>query len=214
MYFAAGRGAITEKALCLLRILFHTYDGILPGICSRDLHGPLVLAVGVQSGLGPQKIIPTVLLTQSRSPHDKGVPILLFLPDASGWYIPSSHTLDLILHYLALALRPTSSTYNNISILMPLARQMSTTTNVDGKREIIYDGTSSRLYHNKGFVPDPQFPYLMTNLASSLKHQGQVLVAFRQALKQCISLSLGSLDEGMAIQAKPDFGVDQSFSIS
>ena len=170
---------IPEKALRLLHVLFHPYDGVLPGLCARDPYSRWHPAVDVQSGLESRKITATLLLALSLSLQDTGIPHQLFLPAGSGRYIPSSLSLHLILHYLALALHPTPSTCNNIGILMASTRQTSTTTNADGGKETIDGSIISRLYYSKGLALDPRHPYLMTNLASSLKDQGRMSVAIR-----------------------------------
>jgi protein O-GlcNAc transferase len=171
---------VPEKAIRLLHVLFRHYDSVLPGLCSWDPNeAHWHAATGVESGLESRKATAAALLTLSCSLQDEGVSHQFYLPAGSGRSMPSSLSLHLILHYLALALYPTPSIYNNIGILMASTHQTATTTTADGSRELINSDSLPRVYFSQGLALDPQHPYLMTNLASTLKDEGRIALAIR-----------------------------------
>lgn len=80
----------------------------------------------------------------------------------------SNHALVLLLHYLALSLFPSASTFNDTGVILCSlsTHAVANTPRVSSGRDV------ARLYYEKGLQIDPTHPHLLSNLGSLLKDAG------------------------------------------
>jgi tetratricopeptide (TPR) repeat protein len=101
----------------------------------------------------------------------------LSAPEASakialGGKIPPSVSLILPLYYVALALHPSPSTYNNLGILLSTIASSTQVIDQNGQaREVNGQGLALQ-YYSTGLTLDRSHPHLFTNIGSLLKDMG------------------------------------------
>ena len=166
---------LPEQVTRLRALLFPQTKGVLPAICTRAASGELKPPpdpVRQQTN----GMTNTVLLTLAKRFQDSTLGHAT-LPGADGLRISTS--VVVLLYYLALALSPAPSTFNNLGIV--LSGISDARTGPDGQ---VLDGTAlARMYYTAGLQLDGKHPHLLTNLGSLLKDQGQA----EQAIKCVIS---------------------------
>ncbi|PCH33636.1 glycosyltransferase family 41 protein [Wolfiporia cocos MD-104 SS10] len=182
---------IPEQIMRLPMILFPCSTGILPATCTRDSNtGQL----GLPARAARQKnnlMTSTIILSLAKKLQDDSLDHSM--PPGFGGALPVSTSLVIFLYYLALALSPSPSTYNNLGILMCTLSSARTIRDSQGQRQILNGMTLARLYYQAGLQMDPNHPHLLTNLGSLLKDQGHINEAIELYMK--------------AVQRKPDFDI-------
>ncbi|EMD42051.1 glycosyltransferase family 41 protein [Gelatoporia subvermispora B] len=192
-----GRGALPvifilpDQVMRIPMVLFSSSMGVLPAICSRDVpSGRLTLPtekVRQQTNL----MMSTVLLTIAKKFQDPSFANMM-VPEFGG-AVGISTTFVIVLYYLALALSPSPSTYNNLGIMLSII-SATTTPFIDHGRQVLLNGpTMAKIYYEAGLQLDSLHPHLLTNLGSLLKDLGQIDQAIQLYMK--------------AITVKPDFDV-------
>jgi hypothetical protein len=158
-----------DEALRLPISLFPETSGVLPVIYQR-------VASEAHPGLSNDEIrrqihlmTSTILLSVAKRIQD-GV---------SGIHVPIegslrvSPSLILLLYYLALALSPSPSLYNNVGVILSGLSAISV-RNVHGSRHNLSGQELAKTYYEMGLQLDPAHPHLLTNYGSLLKDQGRI----------------------------------------
>lgn len=180
--FREGSGALPtillrpDEALRLPMLLFPESLGVLPVICRRA-------ASDTHPGLSNEDIrrqahlmTSTILLRVAKRIQDglSGTDI----PTRVGGSLPASPSLILLLYYLALALSPSPSLYNNVGVVLSGLSAVSV-RNVYGNRQTLNGQELAKTYYEIGLQLDPAHPHLLTNYGSLLKDQGRVTEAIQ-----------------------------------
>lgn len=90
--------------------------------------------------------------------------------------MPPSMAVVLPLYYLALALHPSASTYNNLGILLSTLSVQTVVNTPQGLRTMNGQALAMEFY-KVGLEQDPKHPHLYTNLGSLLKDLGHLPMA-------------------------------------
>lgn len=172
--------------------LFSAFAHKLPGLCTRQSYEDLWRASPGINEEATNKLTSSILLTLAKlfQTMDQGQKGDIVVNNA---HIPRSTSLVIILYYMALALHPTASTYNNLGIIFYTTQDVATTINAHGQRELITGSLLALQYYKKGLTLDPNHPHILTNYGSLLKDQGRSLDAISMYKR--------------ALQIKPDFEI-------
>ncbi|OCH96162.1 TPR-like protein [Obba rivulosa] len=191
-----GRGALPVILLLpdqVMRspIVLFSSLGILPAICTLDTPSgqlqPPPEDVRQQTNL----MMSTILLTLAKKCQDTSFANMT-LPDF-GDAVSVSTSFVIILYYLALALSPSPSTYNNLGIILSVISATTTTLHDNGRPLILNGPTLAKIYYEAGLRLDSTHPHILTNMGSLLKDLGQIDQAIQLYTK--------------AIAYKPDFDI-------
>lgn len=85
-----------------------------------------------------------------------------------------NHALAIMFYYLALALAPAPSTYNNMGIILSIVSDTTTWVTETGESVVLSGSDLAGIYYNIGLRMDPVHPHLLTNLGSLYKDQGSL----------------------------------------
>lgn len=162
-----------DEALRLPLLIFPGYMGTLPAIYE-----------GVQGKSGSNT-------TRDQTNHMTAMILVSlakrFQDGVSGVDIPVrgtplrvSSSLVLLLYYLALALSPSPSLYNNVGVVLSGLSSQSY-RNVTGSRQIYNAQDLASAYYEMGLQMDPSHPHLLTNYGSLLKDKGRTDEAIQSA---------------------------------
>ena len=157
---------VPDQVSRLWATLFGPSNGVLPSICMRGASGELEPpTASVQQSTN--SMTSTILLTLAKRLQDDALGSVV-LPGSTGG-LRASTSVVILLYYVALALSPAPSTYNNLGIVLSGVSESRSTPEGD-----VIDGTSlARMFYSEGLRLDPKHPHLLTNLGSLLKDQGQ-----------------------------------------
>ncbi|KAI0932202.1 hypothetical protein AcW2_000893 [Taiwanofungus camphoratus] len=192
-----GRGALPvllllpEQVMRSSIIIFPTYTGVLPSICTRAATSRSVELLSEITRQRTNLMTSTVVLTLAKRFQDDALENRT-VPGFGGT-IHISTSLVILLYYTALTLSPSPSAYNNLGILLSNLSSAMTLRNLQGQQHWVDGPMLARIYYQAGLQIDSTHPHLLTNLGSLLKDHGQ--------LEQAIELYM------RAIQRKPDFDI-------
>lgn len=166
-----------EDALRLPMLLFPESSGVLPVVCPRTSPGPFVTPSDEHTRQTHQ-MTSTILLSLAKRFQDgiSGFEV----PVRTGVPLRVSPSLVLLLYYLALALSPSPSLYNNVGVLLSTLSSMAMRS-VHGDGQVLSGQELAKAYYEKGLELDPTHPHLLTNFGSLLKDQGRTTDAIRCA---------------------------------
>jgi protein O-GlcNAc transferase len=163
---------------------------MLPALLFRDTNGLLPTvqfalrpandgdaATGDRSAVSIGQVTSTLLLTLAKVYQDAIAqpqnPIALALM-AQG--MPPHTSLVLPLYYLAIAIHPSPSTFNNLGILLSTLPASTVVSTPQGPRSMSGQALAMEFY-KAGLEIDPKHPHLYTNLGSLLKDMGHLGMA-------------------------------------
>jgi protein O-GlcNAc transferase len=158
--------------------LFSTFSRVLPGLCIRSSYEDRWRAAPGVTDSAANRVTSTILLTLAKLLQNKDPKRIPYLFKS----LPPSLSLVLILYYLAVSLKPTPSTYNNLGILFYTIKHTANISNAQGQTEAVGGVALAQLYYKKGLEMDPGHAHLLTNYGSLLKDQGRPLEAIRLVL--------------------------------
>lgn len=104
-----------------------------------------------------------------------------------------SPSLVLLLYYLALALSPSPSLYNNVGVVLSGLSSL-TYHDVTGTRQIYHAQDLASAYYEMGLQMDPTHPHLLTNYGSLLKDKGRTDEAIQSVYHDTQSYSHANPD--------------------
>jgi hypothetical protein len=180
--FSEGSGVLPtlllqpDEALRLPMLLFPESLGILPVASSRaasDIH-PRLPNEDIRRQI--HLMTATILLSVAKRIQDgvAGVDI----PIRLGGTLRASPSLILMLYYLALALSPSPSLYNNVGVILSGLSAVSM-RHVHGRPQALSGPELAKTYYEMGLQLDPAHPHLLTNYGSLLKDRGHVTEAIQ-----------------------------------
>ena len=158
----------------LKRMLFVSFKGYLPAIhsattTSDDRRRQAATAIEQTS-----QTTSTLLLTLAKTYQEAmSAPQGQVARDLVQKGTPPHSSILLPLYYLALALHPSPSTYNNLGILLSTIPASVTITTAKGL-ETATGQTLAMAYYKAGLEKDPKHPHLYTNLGSLFKDMGHL----------------------------------------
>lgn len=171
---------LPDQIARLPSVLFPASSGVFPAICNWD-----------NGDSSPQ--LPNELVRQQANSMTGNI----FLAMAKYYQDLSSNSVDLpgfdhklnvnhalaiMLYYLALALAPAPSTYNNMGIILSTISDTTSWTTESGEHTVLNGSDLARIYYNIGLQMDPSHPHLLTNLGSLYKDQGNLGEAIQYVL--------------------------------
>ncbi|KAL6304276.1 TPR-like protein [Sparassis latifolia] len=182
---------LPDEVALLPMILFPFSAGILPSICCRSApHGDLEYPPE-ETRQQTNVMTSVVLLTLANKFHENWLHNVTI--PGLGESLDSSISLVILFYYLALALNPRPSTYNNLGILLSTITSTRMYKNIEGSEQVLSGSMLAGIYYHAGLKIDPNHPHLLTNLGSLLKDQGQI--------EQAADLYR------RAVQNKPDYDI-------
>ncbi|KAI0793500.1 glycosyl transferase family 41-domain-containing protein [Abortiporus biennis] len=193
--FDLGQGALPillllpDQACHLSTILFASTGGILSGLLFSDSNESIDELPNPSTIQQTNMITSTILLSLAKRFQDVSVTNTHFIGFRDKANV--NHSLSILFYYLALALAPSPSIYNNLGIL--LSTLPVTQTDASGRQRELSGAILGRLYYESGLQLDPDHPHLLTNLGSHYKDQGDLDTSVACYLR--------------AITTKPDFDV-------
>lgn len=166
-----------DEALRLPSLLFPESSGILPVIYDRDKGQSAAPSDNIRQLT--HHMTSTILLSLAKRFQDGvfGVDI----PVRVGKPLRVSPSLVLLLYYLALALSPSPSLYNNVGVVLS-GFSSALRRNVHGNHQALSGQDLAKAYYEMGLHLNPTHPHLLTNYGSLLKDQGRVSEAIQCAL--------------------------------
>lgn len=157
----------------LMSIVFGRHLDVLPAVGLRKATDDAALRR--QASVSIHHTTSTILLTLAKAVQDAVTdPHGQLAATLTQMRLAPSMQLVLPLYYLALALHPSPSTFNNLGILLAAMPGCAT---IGGRR--IMGPELARTYYEAGLEIDPEHPHLYTNLGSLLKDSGQLQAAIR-----------------------------------
>ena len=183
--FREGSGVVPmlllrpDEALRLPMLLFPESLSVLPVACSRAASGTYPVLLSEEIGRQTHLMTSIILLSMAKRIQDgvSGVDI----PIRAGASIRISPSLVLLLHYMALALSPSPSLYNNVGVALSGLSAVSL-RNVHGNSQALTSQELAKSYYEMGLQLDPAHPHILTNYGSLLKDQGHIARAIQSVL--------------------------------
>ncbi|CAL1695844.1 unnamed protein product [Somion occarium] len=175
----------------LVVLLFKPSHGILPAICHRVLQSGSLQPSSDDAFQNTNLMTSTILLTLAKRYQDL-CPTDVQIPEFPG-YVNINHSLCILFYYLAVALVPAPSTYNNLGIMLATVSSTRKYADDTGEHHTLNGPTLAKIYYETGLQIDGTHPHLLTNLGSLYKDQGHVDKAIQLYTK--------------AVSSKPDFDV-------
>ncbi|EGO24549.1 glycosyltransferase family 41 protein [Serpula lacrymans var. lacrymans S7.9] len=166
---------LPDQISLLPTFIFPFSSGFLPAVYSLIQSDPSSFSFHATVAASQQQtnIVTSALLLTLARRLQEGAPGLDILP---GLEIPvrASTSLILMLYYLALALDPSPSTYNDVGVLV----SSLPVVNVGGHQSATGHDIA-KLYYEKGLQLDPAHPHLLSNFGSLLKDAGHIAQAIQ-----------------------------------
>ncbi|KAH9950334.1 TPR-like protein [Amylocystis lapponica] len=181
---------LPDQVMRILMIIFQPSVGVLPSICTRATPNGVLQLPPEPVRQQTNVMTSTLLLTLAKKFQDNTLTNMV-VPGIGGT-LNISTSLVVIMYYLALALAPSPSTYNNLGILLSTLSPSRIFRDSQGNR-VLTGSTLARMYYQAGLQIDPDHPHLLTNLGSLFKDEGETERAIELYTK--------------AIQQKLDFDI-------
>lgn len=170
-----------DEVLRLPTFLFPESLGVLPVICKPDASGTYIEYSDQATRQQTNSMTSAILISLAKRFQSgmSGTNI----SGRNGGLLRVSASLVLLLYYLALALSPSPSLYNNVGVLLsglPLTRSARSGCRLVSGQEL------AKMYFEMGLQLDPTHPHLLTNYGSMMKDQGRTAEAI-QSVQRVLS---------------------------
>lgn len=163
---------LPDQAAQLLRVLFPLSGGVLPANCSV-IPGDNKLRPPPESLCRQTNIMTsTVLLALAKRYQDLASSETTILGFEGALNVNNS--LAMLFYYLALALSPSPSAYNNMGINLSTTSHTTNHATEEGDQNVLSGSSLAKMYYLAGLQLDPSHPHLLTNLGSLYKDQGRL----------------------------------------
>lgn len=164
---------LPEQVGHLLPVLFPSTSGVLPAICTVPDDQGRPQTPSEDSRQESNTMTGTVLLALAKRYQDLST-TEVSLPGFSG-KLNVNHSLAIMFYYLALALSPSPSTYNNMGIILSMMSAIQANiASTSGETIVMTASNLARLYYSAGLQREPNHPHLLTNLGSLYKDKGNL----------------------------------------
>lgn len=165
-----------DEALRLPTLIFPKSSGVLPVVYSPAASDNRAVLTNEEIRQQTHHMTSTILQSMAKRMQDgvSGIDISI----RAGGSLRVSPSLILLLYYLALALSPSPSLYNNVGVILSGIFAVST-RNVDGNHQVSSGQELAKVYYETGLRLDPAHPHLLTNYGSLLKDQGRIAEAIQ-----------------------------------
>jgi protein O-GlcNAc transferase len=163
---------LPEQAAHLPGLLFPSTSGVLPAICTALNEQGRPQPPSDAKRQEATAMTGSILLALAKRYQD--LPSTeVSIPGFSGT-LNVNHSLAMILYYLALALSPSPSTYNNMGIILSVMSTIKMVSNAHDDPVVLSGSSLAQIYYTTGLQLDPSHPHLLTNLGSLYKDQGNL----------------------------------------
>ncbi|KLO14446.1 hypothetical protein SCHPADRAFT_826424 [Schizopora paradoxa] len=180
-----------EQASRMVSIILAPSKGFFPALCEKTQHGGGVMIPSVSVKDESSRVASFALLGIAKRLQEngaKGTRDSLF----DGVFQPSP-SLMLLLYYLTYAFSPSTSTCNNLGILLSTAPWTNSVSSKSFNAKNNFPQDLARTFYEIGLQMEEQNPHILVNLGSLIRESGDSDGAIKLYVR--------------AIQAKPDFDV-------
>ena len=163
---------LPEQVARIPSVLFPSTSGVLPALCTTTNAQGQVQLPSESRRQESNLMTGSILLALAKRFQDLQS-TEISLPGFGGT-LNVNHSLAMMFYYLALALLPSPSTYNNMGIILSMMSTSSTNMNARGGPMVLTSSRLAQIYYAAGLQMDPNHPHLLTNLGSLYKDQGNL----------------------------------------